>query len=342
MKKTRIYLLLLLISTSFSLIGAEVILRIIGYQPWQFIIHENEPRMHEYNSTLGWRNKAGQYKLAPYESGESEIQMTFLEMGLRKTHERQSNIRDERPKIIFAGGSYTQGWAISDYETFPWKVQERFPSFEALNYGTGGYGTYQSLLTLEQILPVVHDPEIVLYGLIDHHETRNVAPAHWLAALSKYSERSHVFVPYATVDNNNRLIRHQPEAYSSWPFRQKLALISLAEKAFMKVKTYTRKNQKRQVTKKILLQMQELNAKHGTRFLVVMLELDPEDKRHYKKFLESNGIIAIDCTSPLSKELTVKGEGHPNGEMNSKWASCIEDSMHKHIDFQKNNLPNKL
>ena len=38
----------------------------------------------------------------------------------------------------------TQGWAIDDNETYPWKLQKRYPSLNVLNYGTGGYGSYQS------------------------------------------------------------------------------------------------------------------------------------------------------------------------------------------------------
>lgn len=330
MKKILINLSLLLIFTSLSIICAEVVARLMGYQPWRFTILENEPTTLEYNSSLGWRNKEGQYKFPPYYPGGSEVHMSFLKMGLRKTHKNQSNIRDDRPKIIFVGGSYTQGLAISDYETYPWKMQEHFPSFEVLNWGTAAYGTYQSLLTLEQILPSVHDPKIIIYGFQEHHEDRNVAPAYWLASLSRYSKRSHVFVPYATVDNNNKLIRHPPEAYTLWPFSDKLSIILLLEDVLMNVKTYKREAQKRIVAQKILLQMQKLSDRYSARFLVAMLEVEERTKTQYKEFLESNSIMAIDCVFPIGGEMRVRGEGHPNGDMNSKWASCIEDFLCKH------------
>jgi hypothetical protein len=215
--------------------------------------------MHEFSSTLGWKNKAGQYNVAPYSPGESEIRINFLKSGRRKTYDEQQNTIDDRSKIIFVGGSFTQGWAISDNETYPWKVQKAFPEFEVLNYGTGGYGTYQSLLTLEQSMPALHKPKIVFYGFMAGHEKRNVAPAHWLRHLSKYSVRSHVFLPYATIDKENLLIRHRPEAYTKFPHRDKLAIVALAEKTLNKVKRYGRENQKRSVTEKILLQMQTLS-----------------------------------------------------------------------------------
>src|SRR5262249_12408647 len=57
------------------------------------------------------------------------------------------------PTALFIGCSFTQGWAISDQETFPWGVQEHFPAARVLNAGTAGYGTYQSLLGLSEPSP---------------------------------------------------------------------------------------------------------------------------------------------------------------------------------------------
>ncbi len=322
--------LLLLISSSLTIAGAEVIVRLLGHQPWQPVIHINEPTTHEFHSTLGWVNKAGDYHFAPYSPGEDEIRMTFLDTGLRRTHDEQSDIRDDRAKMIFVGGSFTQGLAISDHETYPWKLQKHFPSFEVLNYGTGGYGTYQSLLTLEHILPTISHPRIIVYGFIGHHVIRNIAPSHWLASLAKHSRRSHVFLPYATVENGNLLTRHKPAAYSAFPFRETFAIIALVERAFMKLKTYGRMDQKTLVTEKLVLEMQHLAAEHGSQFVIVLLYAGEKTRMHFRKFSEDNGMLTVDCAHPLTEEMVVKGEGHPNGAMNSKWASCIEDFIDKH------------
>ncbi len=279
--------------------------------------------MHEYDSVLGWKNKEGNYKVAPYHPDEDEIQITYLKAGLRKSHEHQNNLRDDHPKIICVGGSFTQGWAISDDETFPWKIQKNFPSFEILNYGSGGYGTYQSLLTLEQILPVTPNPKIVIYGFIEDHEMRNVAPHYWLKRLSRLSRRGHVFVPYVTIGRDDLLHRHEPDKYPSWPFKDKSATIALAEEAFARLKTYKRANQGIRVTQKLLLQMQKLSGSYGAKLIIVILGASEESTNYYMKFLSSFGLMAIDCVYPIEAGMRVKGEGHPNGIMHSKWAECI-------------------
>ena len=98
---------LFLVSMVFAIIGAELFLRVIGFSPLTMTTYENEPEMHEYHSNLGWINKAGQYNFEPYSPDKSNIQVTFLDGGQRRTHENQGHSTDERPKMIFVGGSFT-------------------------------------------------------------------------------------------------------------------------------------------------------------------------------------------------------------------------------------------
>ncbi len=327
MKKTLTNLTLLLASTVFSLLAVEAILRISGHQPWQYLVHENEPTMHEHDDTLGWRNKAGQYEFPGYTARRNPIQMTFFEGGLRRARVNQEAIQDQRPKMVFVGGSFTQGWGISDRRTYPWKVQRRFPKFEVLNYGTGGYGTYQALLTLERALPTLNDPRVVLYGFMAHHQNRNVATDTWLETLSKYSNRSHVFVPYATVDDQGGLVRHPPEAYTTVPLRNQLALANLLGKGFMRARTEARKRQAHPVTQAILQEMNKLSHSHGARLVVVMLQANQTLKSTYEAFLARHDIPVIDCVFSLTPDMRIRREGHPNGKANAQWAKCIIEQL---------------
>ncbi len=331
-------LALLLASTVLSLLAVEVGLRIAGHQPWQYIVHENEPTMHERDETLGWRNKAGKYEFPGYTvKRRRDIKVTFLGDGLRSTHPKQNNRRDDRPKLVIAGGSFTQGWGISDHRTYPWRVQKAFPGFEVLNYGTGGYGTYQTLLTLERALPTLNNPRVVIYGFMAHHQKRNVAPDNWLEMLSRYSNRSHVDLPYVTVGPEGELQRHPPEAYPALPFRDRLAMVHLLGKGIMRNQTKTRKRQARPVTEALLREMNDLSTRHGARFLVVLLEADEGTKEHYKNFLAEHDVPAIDCAFPMGKDMRIRREGHPNGKMNAKWASCLVEQL-RQLDVAPRNV----
>ncbi|HHH40052.1 MAG TPA: SGNH/GDSL hydrolase family protein [Sedimenticola sp.] len=320
--------LVLLISTAVFLLGAEVILRIAGYRPWQPKVYADRPSIHMADPLLGWTLKPGEFLLPPYAPSGSEIHYTFLGNGLRKSHPGQTAVGDGRRVLLFVGGSYTQGWAISDRETFPWKLQEKRPDVEVLNYAVGGYGTYQALLKLESVLPELKRPGMVIYGFIEHHESRNVASALWLETLSRFS-RKEIDLPFVTRDGGGRLVRHPPEHYPVWPLREHSALVALLQKSVVRGEAARREQMKRDVTERLLQEMDALSRRYGNDFMVVILEATDAVRRHYLRFLRRNHIRVADCAFPLTRKTRVPGEGHPNAIQNSKWADCIDEALNK-------------
>jgi hypothetical protein len=314
------------LSLSFLIICSEMILRASGHEPWTyFSLDRNEPLMHQPDPDLGWRNKEGEYTIPPYDPSSQPIHVTFLDQGRRATGRKESPA--ERGLII-VGCSFTQGWAISDAETYPWKLQEKLPAIRVLNYGTGGYGTYQSLLVLERQLPRMKTPVLVLYGFIELHEERNVATPEWLRGLSRFQRRAHVAIPYATIDESGALIRHPPERYLTLPFHEVSALIAYLEEKINWIAGFRRVMRKRSVTEQLMGEMKELSEKFGARFVVVLLYASDPSLGYYKERLTKAGIEFIDCKYPLTDEMRVQGEGHPNGKMHSLWAQCIQDGLH--------------
>jgi hypothetical protein len=304
----------------------EGLLRTIGFKPWSYETKDaNEPTMHEPKSELGWRNKEGNYTLPPYHSAGKAVQITFLENGLRRTS--ASPVRDYEGEIIIVGGSFTQGWALDDNKTYAWKLQEKYDSMNVLNYGTGGYGTYQSLLVLERELPKLASPRFTLYGFIDDHEARNVATSRWLRVLTSFSRRGQVEVPFATFDEKNGLTRQNPARYLLLPFSESSALITLCGRAYGRLVTRKRYSQKKRVTEEILLQMNRVSEKHGATFFAVLLQTDDRSKRHYIKFFNENNIKFIDCSRHLTDDMIIPGEGHPNEKLNAWWARCIQSTL---------------
>lgn len=318
---------------------SEVLLRACGFQPWRYNNTDaHEPTMHEPDPILGWQNKRGSYTIPPYHPSGQTTHVTFLENGRRRTAVNSS--LNSVGELVLIGDSFTQGWAISDSETYAWKLQEKFPFLHVLNYGTGGYGTYQSLLMLERELPRLANPKFVLYGFLpDHHEIRNAASGSWLATLSSYSRRSHIDVPFATFDEKNSMVRHPPERYVSLPFRESSALIAFIEKSYMFLKTRDRFLKKRLTTEQLLLQMNRVSVENNATFATVILYADEQTKQHYMKFLGENHIQVIDCAYDVTDELIVPGEGHPNGQMNTLWANCISDRLKD--QFEDSRLTNQ-
>ena len=90
------------------------------------------------------------------------------------------------------------------------------------------------IVYFEQIFPSLK-PHLIIYGIIQHHEYRNIAHSGWLRMLSQYSSRGHVYTPYGVIGKNDELIIHKPIGYLDLPFREISSIITLIEKVYMKL-----------------------------------------------------------------------------------------------------------
>lgn len=310
----------------------EGILRILGFQPWKNETSiTSEPITLEPDPVLGWRNKAGSHLLARHDPSGQDVTLNFIERGRRQTRIGPASAQEQ---LIFVGGSFTQGWALNDEDTFPWIIQERYPEVEVLNYGTGGYGTYQSLLVLKQELPLLSSPKHVIYGFIFDHEVRNTAAGSWLRRLAEYSRRGHVESPYATVQERSGLQGHPPARYLALPLRESLASVAFVERAYMKISTWSRFNQRQEITEQTIIEMKRLVESYGASYTLVILSLPDEPRSYYLEFFRENDVHCVDCVVDctdclydLPRDMTISGDGHPNAELNARWADCIAEAL---------------
>jgi len=88
---------------------------------------------------LGWMNKEGVFT-AP-ETGAS---MTFWSFGRRATREDSALSEEGHTQVMVVGGGVTQGYGVTDAETFPALLTEQFPDYAFENFGTGGYSVDQA------------------------------------------------------------------------------------------------------------------------------------------------------------------------------------------------------
>ena len=302
----------------------ELGLRAAGFTPWERAPMPYVPLMQEPDPELGWRNLPGRYVF-----GKSEaIEMTFWPGGSRATGPEP--LAQER-QVLVLGGSFTQGWAVSDAETYAYRLQEAFPGVEGRNLGTAGYGTLQALLALERALEAApRAPALVLYGFNDFHDTRNVATPQWLRMLSRVSQLGTVSTPYASLDADEGLIRHVPARYPDWPLKRRLAAVALFEEWVTEVSGIARSQSAVAVTEALLLEMDRVTRAAGSRLLVVALSgFDPKARDRYMAFLRRSRIDVLDCTYPDdgTRQLLVPDYGHPNATVNLYWASCIQPAL---------------
>ena len=319
--------LALVASSLLVLTGAEVAVRLLVAPAPKPRLRPAEPTTQTPDPVIGWKNRPGDYQIAPYSEAGRPIAMRFLADGRR----RAAASPHSGTPLLLVGGSFAQGWAISDEETLAWKLQLRFPELDVQNYGAGGYGTLQSLLLLERELPSRPPGTLVLYAFTGHHTTRNTAPWSWLRMLSRMSVRGHVDVPYATLDGDGRLLRHPPERWVAWPLSERLRGVEFVQTRWAGLQERAgggRAGQELPVTEALLSEMDALARSHSAQLVVALLSAKRGKTRHFRAFLEEQGIDVIDCNAfPLSRSQIVVGEGHPNGRMNDEWTSCVGDYL---------------
>ena len=327
--------LLILVSLAVALGIGEVATRVLGFKPWAPWIKDSMfindvPIMTEKHPVRGWTNKPGEYVYGAYEVGGDPVIVTNLPDNSRRTNDRPHRPERAAMTLVFAGGSNTFGTAISDHETYAWQVQEKFPDFDVYNFAVAGYGTLQSLLTLQEKLPGIPGKKIVIYGFIGHHPQRNVVDSGWVKMLAVPGKAGQL-PPYATINEDGDLEIHPVSFFTPWPLKDKLAIVNTAETAYIELQTRAREQQKYAVTEKLVLEMQHLAKSGGAEFVVIFLKQQGGSAamaEAFAGFLDSNGVNSIDCSpGEYTDDMIVKIDGHPNGKVHSIWANCSADYL---------------
>jgi hypothetical protein len=310
---------LVLLSIFFTLIFLEFFLRLIGHVPFEYRnTNSPHPSIYIQDDITGWSNKEGSFNVK-IDKGNI-VKYNFLKDGSRYSG-YNSDGEIQKDKIILIGGSFTMGQAINDNETFAFKMQKKLDNYEVKNYGSGGFGTYQSYLKLKQLYNKFENIDYVLYFFVDHHEVRNIVDPSWLEFLSKLAKEP-VKLPFARLNSSKELIEHPPLEYMVLPLSNSSVIISKIQKKIMRFKLFT-KNEKKMITEKILLKMNELTKLNESDFIMVNLLSGESDNAYYKEFAKKNRIEYFNCSLELNDKNTVKNEGHPNNLATEKYSNCI-------------------
>lgn len=303
-----------------ALLGVETWLHFSGQTPAKNKGRYAHTALHTPDPVLGWKSKPGILTTPGFSSDVNEIRYTFHFDSSRAT---SPGTPHNRHQLVTIGGSFTQGWAVSDEDSFPWQLQQQFAETNILNLGTGGYGTYQALLSLQVALDRGETPDTVVYGFIGPHQERNVATAWWLQTLARNSRDGKVAVPYCQLNSQGKLITFPPQSYPSWPLSNQLASIRLLQDSYVHFTTRERLSQKVSVTEQLLVEIDRVTQQAGAKLMVAIMWASPATLQHYLNFCKQQEIVALDCHVDLSDEYIVAGEGHPNRAAHSIWADTI-------------------
>lgn len=272
---------------------------------------------------LGWRINPGIWRA----DEPPHAQMTFLPDGSRTTGTPAEAKGDP---IVVIGCSFAEGYGLPDNETFAWLLQQRFPRRPILNFGTPGYGTYQSLLLLNELIGERHiHPAAVIYGFIPLHVPRNVLTFTMLDAFRAFGGQR--FSPPHVELHGGELRMYPPFVVANWPLEGSSAFMTLAHQTELRARLANRERDEERVTELLLTRMKTAVEKEHASFLVATLQDDlPPGKEAYQRIAASMreaGIEEIDVTyggnETRPERLRVGGAGHPGPAVDEWWAEKL-------------------
>ncbi|MGA7414707.1 MAG: hypothetical protein WBW33_29830 [Bryobacteraceae bacterium] len=274
---------------------------------------------------LGWRNNPGVY---PSNEGDHQL-MTFLPDGSRATGAPEG--RDT--SILILGCSFSSGYGVRDQETYSALLQQRFPDERVRNFAVSGYGTYQSLLLLKELVEQRgYRPRLVIYPFMGMHPGRNVLTYGMLESFRAYGGQR--FPPPHVELHDGKLTKFPPYVVPNWPLEQHSAFISLLHATALRNALAGHERYQVEVTRQLIQQMKQVSEGAGARFVVVTLW---NGKAPWGRFptkqvtdaIHQDGIEEFDITydGPETRveKLVVGGNGHPGPIIHQWWADRIGD-----------------
>jgi hypothetical protein len=307
-----------LITVMVGLTGAEGILWFAGYPNWWALLtNPGDTSPYTADPDLGWRNKEGQFDAM--DPGRN-IPFRYINwsQGRRATADHEPSSETNATHVQFFGDSYVQGFGLSNEQTLAWLVQKAHPEVIVSNFGTAGYGTYQSLLAMQK-----HPCRecSVFYLFNSFHERRNVGEPDFLRVVKRVPGWSY---PYVELEEG-KLVPRVSMGEMVWTISRHLRLGAMAEDYYDRATTYRRMHTQRQVTEALLVKMNETILAAGGKFTVILFDMKPEERPDYRQFLQAQNILFLDCDRADLKDRTLRlSDGHPNEELNRRLAQWME------------------
>ncbi|MEK7257285.1 MAG: hypothetical protein AAB316_21200, partial [Bacteroidota bacterium] len=223
------------------------------------------------------------------------------------------------PKVVFLGCSFTFGEGIGDDESYVWLLGQKWENYKFINSAVLGWSTIQASQKLDETLARFCDVELVVYGVIGHHERRNYPDSNWLNMLHRFG-RKHPFVDLEGSELTWRGLTNPQNLPST-------DSVELVEKG-------------KQITARLLQKMEAACHARGIPFLVVYLpdESDYNLEPAILSVVDTCQFLDLRKTIPLSKYDNEIDE-HPSVEGNQEMAHQIEPFLAKWLGQKHSATP---
>jgi hypothetical protein len=311
----------LILAVVFSL-TAEVALRLKGYGPWHgtAVAVRVDPggKFYQPHPTLGYRHLPGRFTVFFW---DTSFVATHLPNTLRITHplETYGEAKTTDEVWIF-GCSFTEGWGLKDDETYPWLLQEKFPEYEIVNFGVGGYGTIHSLIQFREAL-AAKTPKVAVLAYANFHDERNTFSRQRQKWVVTGKNLGPVAQPYARLDGQGNLqYQFGVSDYREFPLMRYSALVNFIETKYDQLED--RLIHSHDVSKALVLEMAKIASEHNVKFIVAGI-LSSAGTLDMLNFAREHGISSIDISVDLKVPANRLADGHPSAGADRQFADKL-------------------
>lgn len=311
----------------------EIIFRMNGYETFSskkpdVIVEPNRPFFQKY-SLLGIKNNVGEFQITLKK--DFSFKVTHDSSNLRVTSSETSVETLPKPEIWIMGCSFTYGWSINDYETFPWLLQSAIPNYKIVNGGTNAYGTLHFYLQLKEALKKKNKPEIVILNHADFHVFRNTLDPTWKRILSEWNFLGTINLPGRKLDTKG-----SPSIFYSKLNNYTLAKYSAFINHYQKqIETYLESKNKEngdgdgiEITNLILTKIVDLCNEHQIKFILTNISGDIRPLYNYGRY---KNVRVLDLRVDLRREEynNMPYDNHPSTKANVIYAQRIHSYLKK-------------
>jgi hypothetical protein len=315
--------------TCFALLCIEYICRAKGMLPWKpirlNITVTPGGKFCKKHSTLGYADLPGRFTVE-LPDGYTFV-VTHRDNTLRITQPLEAYTTiSGKPGIWIFGCSFTHGWALNDYETFPWLLQERLPQYEIVNFGVCGYSTLQSLIRFQEALTNYAPPKIAIIAYASFHDQRNTFLRNRSKEVLPYNRLGQLWQPYARLHGGNLRIASGDGEYRPFPLMKYSAFSHFLEQKYNNIEDYFYESHR--VTEAIILEFAKLAQKHAVHLVVAGIYGDAVTHATLSS-MTKYGVITGDISVDLNvKENTnLPSDGHPSAKANRAYCEKLFDLL---------------
>ena len=310
--------------------GGELVARAMGYRPWEVrdtgIKASPGGKLFRLHPSLGYTALPGAFTLTLADG--YAFRVTHLADGHRITRPLSTYTNGlPKPQIWVFGCSYTYGWSVNDEDTYPWRLQARFPGYDVVNFGMNGYGTIHALIQLREALKSNPPPAVAIVTYGNFHDDRNTFIRERRKAVVPWNRLGPLCQPCARLDGQGHLQESfRAVEYRAFPLSTHSALMHFLELKYNQLEE--RFSRSHLVSRAILAEMATLAQQAHFPLVVAGISEHPLT-REMLGYLSHKGVLTVDMAVDLGRPgySNQPHDGHPSALTHAVYAARLEQYL---------------